>query len=206
MKRIVIGMLALASFIFSASAQQTRKMKHQKSNHAKGMMVKALNLSAAQKEQMKANRLSTKKQLVDLNKNEDITVRDYKARKKAIKVSQKEQMNKLLTTEQKDKIAQNNINRKAKQDLKASKKLGKMKASLNLSDDQVSKIKANREAGHAKGKAIKENSQLSQSQKKEQLMTLKQTQKDNIAQLLTSEQTRKIAEKKKARMDKTGKK
>lgn len=206
MKKILIGMLAVASFIFSANAQQTRKMKHQKPNHEKGMTMKALNLSAAQKEQMKANRVNTKMQLADLNKNEDITVREYKARKKAIKVSQKEQMNNLLTTEQKNQITQNKINRKAKQDLKADKKLDKMKASLNLSDDQVKKMKANREAGLTKGKAIKDNDQLSQSEKKEQLISLKQAQKNNFAQLLTPEQIQKMEEKKKARMDKTGKK
>src|SRR5450432_1909940 len=104
MKKIVIGMFALASCIFSANAQERGNMKQYKHHHGMGMMLKGITLSAAQKEQMKANREITKNQLVELNKNEDITVREYKARKAAILKSQKEQMEKLLTPDQKNQI------------------------------------------------------------------------------------------------------
>ncbi|MEP7144546.1 MAG: hypothetical protein ABI707_16790 [Ferruginibacter sp.] len=206
MKKLVIGMLAAASFIFSANAQETGKMEHHKHHHGNAMMMKGLNLSAAQKEQMKANWQSTKKQMAELNKNEDITVREYKARKATILKSQKEQMKKLLTTEQKNQLAQNKSERKAKHELAVSKRLDKMKARLNLSDEQVTKMKVNREANMAKAKAIKENSQLSQTEKKEQLMAVREAQKNNFKEILTPEQISKMEEMKKDRMDKKSRK
>lgn len=199
MKRIVISMLAVATFIFSAGAQQKREMKHHKPRHDKGMMMKELNLSATQKEQMKASRENTKNQLAELRNNENMTVKDYNAKKEAILKVQKEQMSKVLTPEQKNQLAQNKKDRKAKHDLMPDKKLDKMKANLNLSDEQVSKLKATREAGKSKANAIKENSQLSDTEKKAQLMVLRKTQKENFKQILTPEQLNKMEEKKKAR-------
>src|SRR4051812_35610165 len=97
MKKLIVGTLALASFILSAHAQETGKMDHKNHHHDKAMMMKELNLTEAQKAQIKADRQSTKNQLIELNKNEDITVKEYKARKAAILNTQKEQMEKVLT-------------------------------------------------------------------------------------------------------------
>lgn len=206
MKKLIIGMLAVASFIFSATAQEARKMKQHNPRHEKAMMMKDLNFSAAQKEQMKANREGFKKQMMELNKNENITVKEYKARKAAIRKAQKDQFEKVLTKDQKNQIAQNKTDRKAKHDLKAAKRIDKMKASLNLSDDQVAKLKANREASQAKAKAIKDNGQLSQTEKKEQMMALKQSQKNSFKEVLTTEQISKMEQKRKDRMDKPARK
>lgn len=201
MKKIVTGILAFSAFIFAASAQETGKMKHHPHQRGHGMIMKSITLSDAQKEQMKSNWQSTKSQLAELNKNEDITVREYKAKKEAILKSQKEKMNNLLTQEQKDQLAKNKVERKAKFDLMSSKRLDKLKTSLNLSDDQFAKIKANREASQAKMKVIRENEQLSMSEKKEQLMALGKEQKENFKQVLTPDQISKMEEMKKGRMN-----
>jgi hypothetical protein len=202
MKKILIGLLVVTSVTFSANAQETRKMKNQNPHHGKGMMMKGINLNDAQKEQMKANREATKKQMMELNKNELITVKEYKERKASIQKSQKDQMDKLLTPEQKNQIAQNKIAHQKKQELHAAKKLDRMKSNLNLSDDQVSKIKANQEASHAKVTAIRENSKLRQDEKKEQLMALKETQKNSFEKVLTLDQLKKMEEMRKNRPDK----
>jgi len=203
MKKIVVGMLALGSFIFSANAQEkTGKMKTHRHHHAKAMMMHGITLSAAQKQQMKANRETTKNQLAELNKNEDITVREFKARKAEILKSQKEQMDKILTDEQKSQLAKNKADRKAKHELASSKRLDKMKARLNLSEEQVAKIKDSREASRAKANAIRENSQLSQAEKKDQLVAVMKEQKDNFKAVLTPEQISKMEAMKKDRMDK----
>lgn len=199
MKKLVIGMLAVACFIFSANAQEKRGMKHHNPHHGKDMMMKGVNLSDAQKEQMKANREATKKQMMELNKNETITVKEYKSRKAAIQKSQKAQMEKLLTPEQKNQIAQNKIEQQKKQELHAAKKLDKMKSKLSLSDEQVNKIKANREASQAKAKTIRDNDQLSNSEKKEQMMALRESSKTGMNKVLTPEQMSKMEEMKKNR-------
>ncbi len=208
MKKIVIGMLALAVFIFSANAQEKCKMKDHHPRHGNSMMMKGVNLSTAQKDQIKNNRESVKRQMTELNKNENITVKEYNKRKAAILKSQKEQMDNVLTPEQKKQVAGNRLEQQKMQELKNARKMDKsdnyrMKSNLNLSDDQVNKIKANREATHAKVNAIKDNSQLSQSEKKEQLMTLKETQRNSFKEVLTPEQISKMEESKNERMNKT---
>lgn len=206
MKKLIMGMLAIATFVFAASAQENRKMKPKKHGHEKGMMMKGLNLTAAQKAQIKTNRENTKMQLTDLKKDGKITLKDYTAKKEALRKTQREQMESVLTPEQKAQWAKNKSERKTQHKMNGSKKLDKMKASLNLSDEQVAKLKANHEAGHAKMNAIKDNAALSKVDKKTQLMAIRQEQKESLKQILTPEQFNKMEEKKKAHMEKSGKK
>ena len=206
MKKIVTGILALATFIFSANAQQPGKMKHHKQQHQMGNTNKGIDFSEAQKAQMKANRESTKEQMKELKKNEKITVKEFKARKGAIHKSQKEQMDKLLTPEQKTQVAQNKTAQQRKRQQQSAKRMDRMKTNLNLSDAQMNQLKMNRDANQAKVKVIKENDQLSQSQKKEQLMALKETQKKNLDQVLTPEQMTKMEEMKKNHKEKSRRK
>ncbi|MBC7889590.1 MAG: hypothetical protein H7Z13_17075 [Ferruginibacter sp.] len=181
-------------------------MKPAKAQHEKENMVKQLDLSKAQKEQMKANRENTKNQMAELKKDESITVKEYNTRKAAILKSQKEQMESLLTPEQKTQLTQNNVNGKGKHKMNKGKNPEQMKAELNLSDEQMSMLKANREANKTKAQAIKDNAQLSETEKKSQLMALKQAQKESMKQLLTPEQLKTMKERKKAHKNKEGKK
>ncbi|MEO7768748.1 MAG: hypothetical protein ABIS01_15060 [Ferruginibacter sp.] len=203
MKKIVIGIIAFTAFIFSARAQDKDHITHHGRFHGKhATMFKELNLTTAQKEQLKAGKENTKKQLSELRKNEDITVREFKARKAAILEADKAGVAKVLTVEQKNQLAQNRLKFKEKREEFAAKRLEKMKTKLNLSDDQVAKIKADRETSKAKVKAVMENNQISQAEKKEQLMALRQAQKNNFKQVLTPEQINKMEALKKERMDK----
>ncbi len=203
MKKIVICTMAFASLMFTAGAQETTKMKHSHHRHQnRPTMMKELNLSATQKEQLKANRESYKKQLIELNKNESITVGEARDRKEALSKQQKEQMMSLLTAEQKNQLAELKKQKLAKQEAKAAKRLDKMKTNLNLSDEQVAKINSARKATRAQLKAIKENEQLSRTQRKEQLMALKEQNKNNLKSILTTEQLNKMEEMKKNKMDK----
>ena len=202
MKKIIVVMIALASFVFSANAQHISKMKTHQHHHSDAMMLKELNLSTAQKEQMKANHESYKNQLMELNKNEKITVKESRDRKEVLHKEQKEKMMNLLTEDQKNKLVQLKKDREAKHEMEAAKRLDKMKTNLNLSDDQVAKINAARQATHAQLKAIKENDQFSRTQKKEQLIALKEQNKNSFKSILTPEQIGKLEEMKKNKMGK----
>lgn len=202
MKKIVAVMLAFAGFIFSASAQETPKMKRFHHQHKHGMMMKELNLTADQQQQLKANRDSYQKQWMELNKNETITVKESRDKKAALRKEQKEKMMTILTPEQKTKLEQLKKEREVKHEAMAAKRLDKMKTKLNLSDDQFAKIKAGSETIHAKAKAIRENDQLSRTEKKEQLMALKAETQTNLKSILTPEQISKIEELKKNRIEK----
>lgn len=206
MKKIVAGLVAVTFFIFSATAQETHMGKHSRHHQGKGMMMQQLNLSESQKAQLKTNRESTKSQLAELNKDENITVKEYKTRKAAILKSQKATMENVLTPEQKQQLAKNKMEFKAKRQQMTAKRMEKMKTALNLTDEQLVSIKSSHDAGKAKAMAIRENSQLSKKEKKAQLMAVRTEQKNNLKQLLTAEQITRLEEMKKARMDKTTRK
>jgi len=202
MKTLFVVMMALTGFLFGANAQNILKMKTRQHYHNNAMILKELNLSSAQKEQMKANHESYKKQLMELYQNEDITIKQSRDRKDALQKEQKEKMMSLLTADQKNKLVQIKKDREAKHELEAAKRLDKMKNSLNLSDDQLAKINAARHATHAQLKAIKENDQLSRTQKKEQFIALKEQNKNSFKSILTPEQFDKLEEMKKNKMGK----
>ena len=201
MKKIVVLMTALTGLIFCANAQNISKMKTQHHNN-NAMMLKELNLSSAQKEQMKANQESYKKQLQELNKKEDITVKEARDRKEALHKEQKEKMMNLLTADQRNKLVQIKKDKEARHETEAAKRLDKIKTNLNLSDEQVNKINGARQATHTQFKTIKENDQLSRTQKKEQLMVLKEQNKNSLKNILTPQQFSKLEEIKKNKMDK----
>ena len=190
MKKILIGAIATTLCFSTLFAQKKEKNNHPAHNQQAGKRLKELNLSATQKEQVKAARQNTEKQLAELKKNDQQTVKDFKASKDVILQSQKDQVSGILTDEQKNQLAQNKPN--DRQGDNAGKNIGKMKEKLGLSEQQVTQIKANRDADQSKIKAVKENSQLSNSDKKEQLKLIKKDHENNLAQILSAEQISKM--------------
>ncbi len=204
MKKVLVTLLAVAIVSTSALAQGKREMKrHDHQKHQHGMMAKQLNFSETQKTQAKAYQKEFKQKMQELSKNESITVKEFRDRKTAMRKEQKAKMNGLLTAEQKTKMAQLKNERKAKHEAHFAKHLDKMKTQLALTDDQVAKLKAQRESTHAKLKAIKENESLSREQKRDQLMALKTQAMEQHKKIFTEEQQQKMQEMKKKHMEKT---
>ena len=204
MKKIIVIMMIAGAFIMSANAQEARPMKHNSQHHGKhhkGMMMKELNLTADQKAQLKTSRESYKQQLGELNKNEAITVKESRDRKDALRKGQKEKMMAILTPGQKTKLEQIKKTMQARHEAMAAKRLDKMKAKLNLSDEQVAKISAAKQAEHEQFKAIAQNDNLSRTEKKDQMMALREQNKNNFKSILTPGQISKMEELKKARME-----
>ena len=106
MKNPLITLFAVAALPTSATAQEKRMMKHPgKMKHQHGMMARDLNLSEDQKKQAKTYREDFRKKMQELNKNENITVKEMRDRKEALQKEQRNKMQSLLTAEQKNKIA-----------------------------------------------------------------------------------------------------
>lgn len=203
MKRVLIPLIALLALTATTNAQNKMgKQKHHQ-HHQKGMMAKQLNFSEAQKTQAKAINEDSRKKMQELNKNESITVKEQRDRKAAIQKERKTKMDGLLTTEQKAKQTQLKADHKAKKEAGYAKRLDKMKTNLNLSDEQVTKLKAQRTATHAKAEKIKNNESLSREQKKAQMMALKSEAKNQHDKIFTPEQLKKREEMKKNRGDKS---
>jgi Spy/CpxP family protein refolding chaperone len=211
MKKAFLSLVIASSLAFSAGAQTTNtttapadKMNHAKEwHHHKGMeMMKQLNLTQDQKNQLKASRDDYRKQLQELNKNENITVKEFRDKKYALKQQQKATFLSILTPDQKTKLEQLKQQREQQHEAMAAKHLDKMKMQLNLSDDQVAQIKAQRQSMHEKLEAIKDNQNLSRTEKKEQLEALRTENKESFKKILTPDQLNKMDELKKERMQK----
>jgi len=99
----------------------------------------------------------------------------------------------------KKKVAQVKAEKKVKSDEHYAKRMEKMKTNLNLTDGQVTKLKAQRSSLQAKAAKIKNNESLSREQKKEQMMALKAEAKEQHQKILTPEQLKKKEEMKKTR-------
>ena len=203
MKRVLIPLIALLALTVTTNAQNKMgKQKHHQ-HHQKGMMAKQLNFSEAQKTQAKAINEDSRKKMQELNKNESITVKEMRDRRAAIQKERKTKMDGLLTAEQKAKQTQLRADHKAKKEAGYAKRLDKMKTNLNLTDEQVAKLKAQRAATHAKAEKIKNNELLSREQKKEQMMALKSEAKNQHNKIFTPDQLKKREEMKKNRGDKS---
>ncbi|MGF2413698.1 MAG: hypothetical protein ACQUYJ_15305, partial [Ferruginibacter sp.] len=133
---------------------------------------------------------------------ENITVKEFRDKKSALHKDQQAKMQSLLTLEQKNQMAQMKAEHKAKAEQHYAARMDKMKTRLNLSDNQVAKMKAQRGEMSAKLKAIKEDDKMDRVAKQEKLMALKTQMKDDRKKIFTAEQLQKMEEMKKGRMEK----
>jgi len=217
MKKYLIALASVTVITISASAQinrnstdtttQQHKMgMHRRQEYAthkfhhRNMMMNQLNLTDVQKQQAKSINDNYRNQLKDLEKNDNITLKDYRFKKANLEQERKSKFQALLTTDQKNKIEQAKKQRNEKMKMMAQKRLEKMKTDLNLTDDQVAKITEQRKNSMEQMKAIRENSSLSEEQKKEQLMDLRKSSRESMNSILTADQLKKKEELRNSRM------
>ena len=203
MKKIILPALLL-SLTFAVKAQEIpeRKAERPMMMHGKhrghhpmaGMDMKKLNLPDAQKEQFKTQRESFRKQMEELKKNDNITVKEWKSKMETLRKEQKTKMQGILTTEQKAQIEKTKAEHKAMQEIDAKARMEKMKIHLGLSDDQVAKMTKNRTEMAEKMKALREDDKMDAEKKKEKMKELMQKQKEQMKSILTEEQMKKMQE------------
>lgn len=202
MKKVFIPMIALFALALNADAQQAivKKRHHQKRHMME--MAKQLQFTDAQKAQAKTINTDARKKMQELNKQDNITVKEMRSRKAAIEKDRKTKMDGILTADQKNKLQQLKADRKAKREGQYVKHLDKMKTNLNLSDEQVAQLKEQHKANQAKAQKIKNNESLSREQKRMQLMALKSASKEQHKKIFTAEQLKKMQDLKKNRGNK----
>jgi len=203
MKKLLVSLLAITVISFSAIAQEKRAMKHHDEKMLKGgkkgpdKMMKELNLSDAQKSQVKAIREDHRKQMQALKQNDKMTVKELKDRKEAIRKDEKAKIDGLLTSEQKAKMADLKVQREAREKVHYDKKMVEMKSKLSLTDDQVARLKSLHESNDAKMKSIKEDQTLNRDAKKQQLEALRNKAQEERKTILNADQLKKMEEMKK---------
>jgi Spy/CpxP family protein refolding chaperone len=194
MKKLIGSLLALTLIVSAAQAQEQSEMHRHGRHHGKEMFAKELNLTADQKKQLKDINADTHKQMAELKKNDNITVKDYNSRKEAIMKSQHEKMMALLTPDQKAQMEKMKQDRIAKGKERHERGLQNMKTQLNLTDDQVSKLKASHDSFAAKSKDIRSNTSLTEDEKKTQIRELAKQEREETKSILTKEQLQKMQE------------
>ena len=202
MKKLLTSLLAILMITVAAQAQDDKGGKKHRKHHQE--FSQKLNLTESQKTELKAINDDFKKQMAELKKNENITVKEQKEKRKAITDQHQAKIQGLLTAEQKTKLEQLKQEHKNKRHDGAKKgdrkgkrgdhkeMMAKMKTELGLTDDQTKKMEAARADFSAKAKAIKENTSLTDAQKKEQFKELASKQKETTKSILTKEQQDKL--------------
>lgn len=222
MKRIFLGVIALVSITLSAGAQVQRQQSDNMKNHStddhgkfgrghgehmNGMMMKELNLTDAQKQEVSSINADFKNKMAELNKHDNMTVKDFRAQKEALENARKTQFESILTPDQKNKLAELKNNhgdwkdREGMAGNEGNKRMEKMQSQLGLTSDQVAKMQADRESFRSKAEAIKNNTSLSEEQKKEQFMQLRKDHEQSFKSYLSADQIKKLEEMKSKRWD-----
>ena len=215
MKKYLIALSAFTIFTLSVNAQEKRttagdapmahhgKMDHKKmghGDHERGMMMKQLNLTDAQKQQAKTIHEDYANQMKQLKGNSSMSANDYNAKKATLQKEQNAKFESLLTRDQKNKMRELKKDHVAKNKEVGEKRMNKMEANLNLTDAQVSQLKSQHDSFKSQAEAIKENTTLSQDQKKQQFMELRKKNQESEKSILTAEQLQKKEQLRSSRM------
>ncbi|MDE3236460.1 MAG: hypothetical protein KGO81_10935 [Bacteroidota bacterium] len=197
MKKLITLSTTLLLLTTATMAQEQHKWDNQRplQHHRMEMakkMAHHLNLSPEQKAQAKKINANYHQKLAALQANDKISLGEYKQQSAALRRERKDQMQHLLTTDQKAKIEQTKNNRQINVQAMAAARMERMRLQLGLNDEQVAKLKAQQTANHEKMKAIHENDTLLPEQKKAQVQALLKEQKENFRSMLTKEQLDKL--------------
>ena len=202
MKKLMLPVLAMA-FALGADAQEIPErnaghppMMHHKQNGGpeRHKAMKALNLTDAQKEQLKSEKEAFHKKMEAHKKNENITVKEWKAKRESLVKEHKANVEKVFTPEQKAKLENLKNEGQAKHEGMMKERAEKMKVHLGLTDEQSAKLEKSRKEMGDKLRAIRENKSLTEEQKREQMRELGKKQKEEMKSILTKEQLEKMRE------------
>jgi periplasmic protein CpxP/Spy len=198
MKKLIVTVFALFTASLMLSAQEKAKHKRAHKQHA----IAQLNLTAEQKEKAKTYRKEFKEKMGVVEKNDQVTVKEYRAKKEALKREQKAKINGLLTAEQQNQLAVMKQKKMDEKNAKWQKKMNKLSTKLNLTPDQANNLKQQHEAAKQKMMALKQNDNYTHQQKKEMMKELKKKNKESFMAGLTETQKKQLEELKKNRKQK----
>lgn len=201
MKKITAGIVLMMFFAFGASAQEKQDGHHRehKANHQSEYLTKDLNLSEAQKQQLKTIKENHRKQMTELNKNETITVKEMRDRRTSLIKEYRSKVEGVLTADQKAKIQDRTKESAEKRQQMEAKRMEKIKKDLALTDDQSLKLKTMNDSYKSKFEKLRKDEALDRTEKKEQFKALHEQHKEEMKSVLTQQQIEKLDAMKKDR-------
>jgi hypothetical protein len=148
----------------------------------------AVHYTPEQRKQVMTINKDYKQKSEDLFKQDNITLKQYKAGLIALQKEKNSKLQSLLTPQQNDEIAAGRKKRAEDAQVREVAHLERLKLHLNLTDDQVAKIKAGQENLRSQVKAIHENDNLLPQEKRDQMKTLLAKRNDTYKSVLTPDQ------------------
>ena len=108
----------VALVVTTIKAQEPRDREHRNhqmmKRHHRGETFKNLNLTQDQKVQFQSLNEEHRKQMAELRKNDNITVKEWNSKKDALQKDHREKIQTLLTPEQRTQLEKEKLERKAK--------------------------------------------------------------------------------------------
>jgi Spy/CpxP family protein refolding chaperone len=214
MKNIFLSLFTIITLAFSAKAQDDNTPKTEDANDQKKeyryehhgfdqqKMADKLHFTDEQKTQFESINSDFKTRIEALEK-ENLTEHELKEKKQALVKERMEKVQALLTPEQKTQMQQCRKEGKGRREMNQGNRMEKIKSSLNLSDEQVEKMKAQREEFKSKEESIKNDQSLTADQKNEQLKSLRESKMNTFKSILTPDQLKKLEEMKDKRHSRT---
>lgn len=185
-KYFLAGILVLA--VATTQAQSADSTMHHRYGMRRGFDRPQIHYTADQRTQMLAINKEYRQKREDLFKQDNLTLKQYKASLLTLEKEKKDKMAALLTPDQKNELAASRKRREENGQVREAAHLERLKLHLNLTDDQVAKIKTGNENLRSQGRAIHENDNLLPEQKREQMKALLAQRNDNYKSVLTPDQ------------------
>lgn len=175
--------------------------KHKGHKHRKGhaRILAKLDLSAAQKQELKALRKSFRQQKQSIHQDESLSKAQKKEALFDLRKSKKSQLNALLTPAQKRK---HRDLRDARREKKRSKRVAKLSKKLDLTPSQKLEVSEILERANRRGKGIHNQDNLSFQEHKAQIKNHRKSTRKELEAVLTQEQKEKFSAIKKKRRGK----
>lgn len=174
MKKTIISAVCVILLITTTVAQQKANPQSNDKHlgkHEQGSKLakvqKHLQLTEEQKTQAKAIAKNFQEKNTLLKANDNITMGNYKKQLANLEQERKTKMLALLTTEQKEKIAKHKKQAQENSQVQAAARLERMKIKLDLSNDQLAKIKLLQDKTREKITALKNNETIASLEKRE---------------------------------------
>ncbi len=155
---------------------------------AKMQGLAKLNLSEAQKAQIKTIRQSSRTDMQAVKANTSLTPEQKRAQLKTIHTNARNAVDEVLTPSQRAQLAQMKTERKANRQERKAARGEKMAQKLNLSESQRSQIASIRSRAQGDVQVVKSNTSLSREDKRAQLKTIRTNAQNAIADILTPAQ------------------
>lgn len=186
--------MMIASVTLVTVHAQEKEIPRERKEFRDKMMAERLKLTEEQQQRAKTLNENFRKQMTELRKKEDITVKEWRNQAMELNKKHREEMRNLLTNEQKDRMEKFKLERKQMTDIDADAKLEKMKLRLDLNKEQFEQLKKQRAETMEKMRSIRENNAMDMMNKRAEIRALMERRRENMKSILTEDQMKKMQE------------